>query len=240
MSAWYIQLDGTPIGPVSSEELKRLAAAGRIRPDMLVRKGDQGKWYPAQRVAGLLPTVPAEEKPKEVEEPARSLASTADRTSVNLIPCPDCNRLVSKRAIFCPSCGCPFAEPDRESKSGHQIRAGNASSPAPSGGIDFVTVHDVDDDGVADVFVMHNTEKIGKAVADFREAVGIPDDETQWRSLKKWGWLFSLAAFSVGFFVAYDLFPEGEGKTFYSLMAGGIIGGVPLLMTFAAHWVASD
>lgn len=28
-----------------------------------------------------------------------------------LIPCPECERIVSEKAISCPGCGCPIAEP---------------------------------------------------------------------------------------------------------------------------------
>ena len=38
-----------------------------------------------------------------------------------LIPCPECKREVSTRAIACPACGCPIAE-GREGAAAHATR----------------------------------------------------------------------------------------------------------------------
>ena len=52
---WYCQVMGEETGPLSSAELKELAATGFLTPDVPVRKGVAGNWVPASRVKGLFP-----------------------------------------------------------------------------------------------------------------------------------------------------------------------------------------
>lgn len=74
MSAeWYYQVMGEVVGPMSASELKRLALAGEIRVDTLVRKGDEGNWVLAERVKGL---------PTSTErEPARTPRTSPGKTT---------------------------------------------------------------------------------------------------------------------------------------------------------------
>lgn len=67
-TAWYYIDQFSEVGPMTAADLKRHAADGRILPDTLVRNGDQGKWYPAQKVKGLLhesATLPARQSRRE-------------------------------------------------------------------------------------------------------------------------------------------------------------------------------
>ncbi len=51
---WFYQTsEGQQSGPVDSRELHRLAEAGIVRPDTLVRQGDSGRWVRAEHVRGL-------------------------------------------------------------------------------------------------------------------------------------------------------------------------------------------
>ncbi len=50
---WYHQTGGQQSGPVDSRELRRLAEAGIVRPDTLVRQGTSNPWVRAERVHGL-------------------------------------------------------------------------------------------------------------------------------------------------------------------------------------------
>lgn len=50
---WYHQNSGRQTGPVDSGELRRLAEAGIVRPETLVRQGDSGRWVRAEQVRGL-------------------------------------------------------------------------------------------------------------------------------------------------------------------------------------------
>ncbi|REJ82661.1 MAG: DUF4339 domain-containing protein, partial [Planctomycetota bacterium] len=50
---WFYQREGRPSGPVDSRELRRLAEAGSVTPNTLVRKGASGRWVRAENVRGL-------------------------------------------------------------------------------------------------------------------------------------------------------------------------------------------
>ena len=50
---WYYKVMGQQAGPVSSSELRELAASGFLTPDIEVRKGTEGDWTAAGRVKGL-------------------------------------------------------------------------------------------------------------------------------------------------------------------------------------------
>jgi len=50
---WYYKVMGQEAGPVSSSELRELAASGFLTPDIEVRKGAEGDWTEAGRVKGL-------------------------------------------------------------------------------------------------------------------------------------------------------------------------------------------
>ncbi|HUT14508.1 MAG TPA: tetratricopeptide repeat protein [Thermoguttaceae bacterium] len=51
---WFYHTGGDwQSGPVDSRELRRLAEAGVVRPDTLVRQGDSGRWVHAEHIRGL-------------------------------------------------------------------------------------------------------------------------------------------------------------------------------------------
>jgi hypothetical protein len=50
---WYYQVMGEEIGPLTSDQLKRLAQIGKVARDTLVRKGVAGDWIFAEHVRGL-------------------------------------------------------------------------------------------------------------------------------------------------------------------------------------------
>ncbi|MHB8861869.1 MAG: DUF4339 domain-containing protein [Pirellulaceae bacterium] len=51
---WFYQTSaGQPSGPVDSRDLRRLADAGIVRPETLVRKGASGRWVRAEKVQRL-------------------------------------------------------------------------------------------------------------------------------------------------------------------------------------------
>jgi TM2 domain-containing membrane protein YozV len=71
-SEWYYSQDGERHGPISTDQLKDLAAAGKIGPDNLVWKDGMENWLPAGKVKNLLPT------PGGVAAPARAASRAAD------------------------------------------------------------------------------------------------------------------------------------------------------------------
>jgi|GEM_PF-6603478 len=52
---WYCNVAGKVIGPFSPKQLKELADGGRLTPEHLVRKGEEGQWVEARQVKGLFP-----------------------------------------------------------------------------------------------------------------------------------------------------------------------------------------
>ena len=50
---WYCEIAGREIGPLSSEQLRVMAAKGQILPSDCVRQGSQGSWILARQVRGL-------------------------------------------------------------------------------------------------------------------------------------------------------------------------------------------
>jgi hypothetical protein len=55
---YYQDNNGQIIGPLTPQALKQLANQGVVTENTLVRKGEQGEWYLANTIAGLLPTRP--------------------------------------------------------------------------------------------------------------------------------------------------------------------------------------
>src|SRR5262249_55010388 len=52
---WHYQLDGKQIGPVSPEEMKALAAAGKLKPTDLIWNPSMMNWVPASTWKDLFP-----------------------------------------------------------------------------------------------------------------------------------------------------------------------------------------
>ncbi len=68
---YYVKINGETIGPGTSDDLRRLAAAGELR-GVLISKSPDGPWTPAEQIKGLgvaaLPTPgPPKPPPKPVE-----------------------------------------------------------------------------------------------------------------------------------------------------------------------------
>lgn len=53
MSEWYFAKDDEPFGPVSTADLKQLAAVGLLQPTDLVWKNGMQAWQPASKLKGL-------------------------------------------------------------------------------------------------------------------------------------------------------------------------------------------
>jgi TM2 domain-containing membrane protein YozV len=71
-SEWYYSHDGERHGPISTDQLKDLAAAGKLGPGDLVWKEGMDNWVPAGKLKNLL--TPAASGPP----PARAAARAAD------------------------------------------------------------------------------------------------------------------------------------------------------------------
>lgn len=84
MANWYVVRNGNEQGPVTSEDLKQLAATGRLQPDDLVRREDQEKPTRAGKLKGLFQTAQdGSAQPNPVVPPP--LPEPAKKTSKNLL-----------------------------------------------------------------------------------------------------------------------------------------------------------
>lgn len=61
VAQWFYQTaEGRQSGPIDSKELRRLADAGIVRPDTLIRQSESASWVRAERARGLFqPSTPA-------------------------------------------------------------------------------------------------------------------------------------------------------------------------------------
>lgn len=78
---WYFQMMGAEIGPLTPAELMDRVKLGQLQPDTLVRSGKDGKWIPADRWKGLLPS-----KEVEVETASAPAKETSEPTSAKTKP----------------------------------------------------------------------------------------------------------------------------------------------------------
>ena len=63
MAEWYYRIAGQVVGPLAAEQLKALAAGGRLAPNDPVAQSPAGPWVPASRVKALFAVA-------EIDEPA--------------------------------------------------------------------------------------------------------------------------------------------------------------------------
>src|SRR4051812_15634803 len=68
---WYYTDQGQQMGPVSTEELKRYAASGRLQPGDLVWKDGMPKWVPVSSVGEFAVRQAAVAEPIPFETPDR-------------------------------------------------------------------------------------------------------------------------------------------------------------------------
>jgi hypothetical protein len=68
--SWFYASSGVQKGPVSDEELRSLAASGRLAPTDLVWRDSMPSWQPASSIPGLLPPGLTGPPPLPGERPA--------------------------------------------------------------------------------------------------------------------------------------------------------------------------
>lgn len=118
---WFFQMMGAEIGPLTSAELMERVKLGQVQPDTLVRSGADGKWVPADRWKGLLPS--KEDKPEPPPAPAKESAAAvkteaateavAKTTTASTIPVNDeDDPLYHLKGEAAPSGPVPFSHPD--------------------------------------------------------------------------------------------------------------------------------
>ena len=55
----FAEIDGKVYGPLTADQVRKLASSGRLKPDDRVRKGSDGAWARAGRIPGLFDDEPA-------------------------------------------------------------------------------------------------------------------------------------------------------------------------------------
>jgi hypothetical protein len=65
---WYFKKDGRELGPVDSDEVRRLARFGVLQPTDLIRKSDMTRWAPASAIKGLFPSPTPSTSPSPARE----------------------------------------------------------------------------------------------------------------------------------------------------------------------------
>ncbi len=144
MSAdWYLHLDDRQYGPLSAAELKRYASEGRMTPETLVRKGEEGTWVPASRVKGLHfagpPSLPArlpQQLPAQAPQavPAKPARRHATQQPTAIKQCGFCAATIPETALKCQYCGetlDPALRAAEEAKRAVELAQSSAGGASP-------------------------------------------------------------------------------------------------------------
>lgn len=116
---WFFQMMGAEIGPLTSAELMDRVKLGQVQPDTLVRSGNDGKWIPADRWKGLLPSkndkpeplpIPAKKSP--VAAAANTEFGAAAATAITIPVNDEDDPLYHLKGEAAPSGPVPFTHPD--------------------------------------------------------------------------------------------------------------------------------
>jgi TM2 domain-containing membrane protein YozV len=83
---WFYAHGGDRRGPVSEDELKTLAADGRLRPGDLVWQAGMEAWAPARTVPGLLPPPSPDAPPPLPSQPRPPVAAAAPLSAQGDVP----------------------------------------------------------------------------------------------------------------------------------------------------------
>ena len=81
-SEWFCRIGGEELGPLSAQQVKTMAAQGRLHPGDSIRRGADGQWMPASRVKGLFP---ADQPGAEAAAPAAAETPAENKPPVKKI-----------------------------------------------------------------------------------------------------------------------------------------------------------
>jgi len=79
--SWYYKIDDVEHGPISQDELVKMAEEGRLSPEDLVRNEKKKKWYKAGDVKGLKFPIPEEEPDRQLYSPKTKAKQAPVETS---------------------------------------------------------------------------------------------------------------------------------------------------------------
>lgn len=114
MAKWFVEIDGTETGPLSSTELKELASNSIVTPDTKVRTDSSMSWSVASKIKGLAfhVQVPPPLPPTSEVEPQSNSVTVMQGDSRE---CPFCFEIIKAKAEKCRYCG-EFLKSDTRDK----------------------------------------------------------------------------------------------------------------------------
>ena len=98
---WFYEVMGSPVGPISSPELKSCVQQRRILPETRIRLGTDGKWQTADRVKGLF-DAPASSAPKPVASPPKANVHVERSVSISETPTAEIASLKTPTSVSIP------------------------------------------------------------------------------------------------------------------------------------------
>lgn len=101
---WYVEHNGRIVGPITSAQLKQLAASSKINPDTKVRLGEDGEWVRAGKVQGLFAQIStAKAKVQTAVATPSALTKPVALAKIPPAPAPPPPAVVLNKS--CPFCG---------------------------------------------------------------------------------------------------------------------------------------
>ena len=105
--AWFARdTEGRHLGPMAKAELDNLVTTGRLDGLCQLRRADWEDWRWIETVYEQF--AEAAETDVNVGADAQVQAEMSAAAGPRLQECPDCGKIVSRRATQCPNCGCPI------------------------------------------------------------------------------------------------------------------------------------
>jgi TM2 domain-containing membrane protein YozV len=123
---WFVEKNGSAVGPLTSSQLKHLADSGDIHRSTRVKRSESDKWSDASNVKGLFPSeivatktvepkstvtvarVPEASTVAKTQRPQQPLSVPKPldaRSVVTCVPCPLCAESILPNAVKCKHCG---------------------------------------------------------------------------------------------------------------------------------------
>ncbi len=137
-SEWFCRIAGAELGPLSAQQVKAMAAQGRLHPDDVLRRGSDGPWLPAGRVKGLFPAdqsaVEAPAAPAAAEGPAAvpAVAPAESKPPAKKIatPLPIAKQSAAAKPVVAARPAKPAGASAKEKPAGASAKKTPASPPA--------------------------------------------------------------------------------------------------------------
>ena len=106
--SWFVRdTDGRHRGPMSKVELDRLVTTEQLDGLCQIRRADWEDWRWIETVYQQFAESDTDNVPVAADDFVETDLTVA--AGSRLEECPDCGKIVSRRATQCPNCGCPIA-----------------------------------------------------------------------------------------------------------------------------------